>query len=51
MSKILDLLFADENRAAARSGTGGLLASLLDADGDGSVWDDVLGMAARGLTR
>ena len=34
-----------------RAGTGGLLASLLDSDGDGSIWDDVLGMAARGLTR
>ena len=34
-----------------RSGSGGLLASLLDGDNDGSVWDDVLGMAARGLTR
>lgn len=36
---------------ANRSSSGGLLNSLLDSDGDGSIWDDVLGMAARGLLR
>lgn len=39
------------NAAPTRSGSGGLLASLLDSDRDGSIWDDVLGMAARGLLR
>ncbi|MGQ7843988.1 DUF937 domain-containing protein [Granulosicoccus sp. 3-233] len=34
-----------------RAGTGGLLSSLLDSDKDGSIWDDVLGMAARTLLR
>lgn len=37
------------NRATA--GSGGLLTSLLDSDKDGSVWDDVLGMAARTMLR
>lgn len=35
----------------SRSKSGGLLAMLLDSDKDGSIWDDVLGMAARGLLR
>jgi hypothetical protein len=30
---------------------GGLLTSLLDGDRDGSIWDDVLGMAARTMLR
>jgi len=34
-----------------RANSGGLLTSLLDGDGDGSIWDDVLGMAARGMLR
>lgn len=34
-----------------RSNTGGLLTSLLDSDKDGSIWDDVLGMAARTMMR
>ena len=37
------------DRTASRADQGGLLGSLLDGDGDGSIWDDVLGMAARGL--
>ena len=37
--------------ASTRADAGGLLASLLDGDRDGSIWDDVLGMAARGLAR
>jgi len=35
----------------SRAETGGLLSSLLDSDKDGSIWDDVLGMAARTLLR
>ena len=35
----------------SRSKSGGLLSMLLDSDRDGSIWDDVLGMAARGLLR
>jgi len=34
-----------------RSSSGGLLTSLLDSDRDGSIWDDVLGLAARSLLR
>lgn len=37
--------------SVTRAESGGLLASLLDSDRDGSIWDDVLGMAARGLLR
>lgn len=36
---------------ATRAGSGGLLTSLLDSDRDGSIWDDVLGMAARTMLR
>ena len=35
----------------SRSNSGGLLTSLLDSDKDGSIWDDVLGMAARTMLR
>lgn len=35
----------------SRAGSGGLLTSLLDGDRDGSIWDDVLGMAARSMLR
>lgn len=34
-----------------QAGTGGLLSTLLDSDRDGSIWDDVLGMAARTMLR
>lgn len=34
-----------------RSNSGGIIGMLLDSDRDGSIWDDVLGMAARGLLR
>lgn len=37
--------------ATSRSQQGGLLSTLLDSDRDGSIWDDVLGMAARSLLR
>ena len=47
--------FGDGAKAAPpkadRAGAGGLIGSLLDADRDGSVWDDVLGLAVRGLRR
>ena len=35
----------------AQAGSGGLLTSLLDGDRDGSIWDDVLGMATKGILR
>ena len=35
----------------AKAGTGGLLSAFLDSDRDGSIWDDVLGMAARGMLK
>jgi len=34
-----------------RGKSGGLIGMLLDSDRDGSIWDDVLGMAAKGLLR
>ena len=34
-----------------RGTSGGLIGMLLDSDRDGSIWDDVLGMAAKGLLR
>jgi len=37
--------------ATTRASSGGLLTSLLDGDRDGSIWDDVLGMAARTMLR
>ena len=37
--------------STSRAQAGGLLGALLDGDKDGSIWDDVLGMAARGLAR
>jgi len=41
-----------KNPAQARAnGAGGILGTLLDGDRDGSIWDDVLGMAARGILR
>lgn len=36
---------------ASRSSSGGLLTSLLDGDGDGSIMDDVLGMAFKAAFR
>ena len=38
-------------RQVNRGTSGGLLGMLLDSDKDGSIWDDVLGMAAKGLLR
>lgn len=34
-----------------QAGAGGLLTSLLDSDRDGSIWDDVLGLAAKTMLR
>lgn len=34
-----------------RANSGGIIGMLLDSDKDGSIWDDVLGMAAKGLLR
>lgn len=34
-----------------RGTSGGIIGMLLDSDRDGSIWDDVLGMAAKGLLR
>lgn len=34
-----------------QANSGGILSSLLDSDRDGSIWDDVLGMAARSMLR
>jgi len=34
-----------------RANSGGIISMLLDGDKDGSIWDDVLGMAAKGLLR
>lgn len=42
---------AGSSGRAVRAGSGGILSSLLDSDKDGSIWDDVLGMAARTMLR
>ena len=42
---------AKADTAPSRDVAGGMIGSLLDGDRDGSIWDDVLGMAARGLLR
>ena len=34
-----------------RANSGGLISMLLDSDKDGSIWDDVIGIAAKGLLR
>jgi len=39
------------SRQVNRGTSGGLIGMLLDSDKDGSIWDDVLGMAAKGLLR
>ncbi|MBX2823789.1 MAG: DUF937 domain-containing protein [Gammaproteobacteria bacterium] len=39
------------NRRVNRANSGGILASLLDADGDGSIWDDILKLGARTLLK
>lgn len=37
-------------RSASRADTG-IIGSLLDSDGDGAIWDDLLGMGAKALLR
>lgn len=39
------------NRGTTTAAAGGILGTLLDSDRDGSIWDDVLGMAARTMLR
>ncbi|MFT5893671.1 MAG: hypothetical protein ACI8VW_000537 [bacterium] len=46
--KVLD---ASSGASNSRSSSGGLLTSLLDNDRDGSIWDDVLDLAARTMLR
>ena len=36
-------------RAPTGGGIGGMLTSMLDADGDGSAFDDILGMATKNM--
>lgn len=38
-------------RRIDRSGAGGLLASLLDSDNDGSIWDDILTIGVKTLLK
>jgi len=38
-------------RTAGSASSGGLLTTLLDSDRDGSIWDDVLSMAAKTMLR
>lgn len=39
------------NRNTNNAQAGGILGTLLDSDRDGSIWDDVLSMAARSMLR
>jgi len=39
------------SRQATASGSSGIIGALLDSDRDGSIWDDVLSMAAKTLLR
>ena len=45
------VLGSGSGATTSRSSSGGLLTSLLDSDRDGSIWDDVLGLAARSMLR
>lgn len=52
MGALSKKVLGGSNRSTStRANEGGLLSSLLDSDKDGSIWDDVLGMAARTLLR
>jgi len=44
-------LLGGSSRNVNRSSTGGLLGSLLDSDGDGSIWDDILKLGVRTLLK
>ncbi len=45
------VLGSGSGASTSRANSGGLLTSLLDSDRDGSIWDDVLGLAARTMLR
>ena len=45
------VLGGNSSNQVNRANSGGLIGMLLDSDRDGSIWDDVLGMAAKGLLR
>jgi len=51
MSALSKKVIGGRSGAVNRNQSGGLLTSLLDSDNDGSVWDDVLGMAAKTMLR
>ena len=54
MGSLSKKVLGGSNTTSARTtttGAGGLLTSLLDSDRDGSVWDDVLGMATKSMLR
>lgn len=45
------LLGGSNSRVTNRSTGGGLIGALLDSDGDGSIWDDILSMGAKAMLR
>lgn len=51
MGAISKKVVGGNSGAVNRGNSGGLLTSLLDGDNDGSMWDDVLGMAAKTMLR
>lgn len=51
MGALSKKLLGGNARNVNRSNTGGLLSSLLDADGDGSIWDDILKLGMRTLLK
>lgn len=51
MSGLSKKILGGGGSSVNRKQSGGLLTSLLDGDNDGSMWDDVLGMAARTMLR
>jgi len=54
MGSLSKKMLGSNTRGSARpaqTGSGGLLGAFLDSDRDGSIWDDVLGMAARSMLK
>ncbi|MBX2881180.1 MAG: DUF937 domain-containing protein [Granulosicoccus sp.] len=51
MGALSKKLLGGNARNVNRSNTGGLLGSLLDSDGDGSIWDDILKLGVRTLMK
>lgn len=51
MASLSKKVFGGGSGSSNRAASGGLLTSLLDSDGDGSVIDDVLGMAFKAAFR